>query len=185
MIDGVNGYLTIGDGLVVATTDATDVAVRATGLIGTGTGNEKKKENEGIGTGTTTDTVTAIGIETMRETVVDAGVKMIVTRQKNDSRGDVARRVRTKLLFSPLLGIVHAGVPRELIPEIVIVIDVLGILATPETNSMTRPGTGEIVGDAATSVALALKTTSINPSHPRLHCRTSLVVCVVVSAVRS
>jgi len=168
MIGAVNEDLTIGDGQVVATTDATDVAVRATGPIGTG--NEKKTESEGTATATatTTDTVTAIGIETMTETVVDAGVKMTVTSQKNVPRRDVARRVRTKPLLTPLFGTAHAGVLRGLIPKIVMVIDVPGILAIPETNSMTRPGTGRIVGDAAMSAALAMKMTNL-ASQPRLH----------------
>jgi hypothetical protein len=168
----VNEDLTIGHDQVVATRGATDVAVRATDPIGTG--NEKETESEGTGTVTTTDTVTAIGIETMTETVVDAGVKMTATSQKNVPRRDVARRVRTKPLLTPLLGTVHAGVLRGLIPEIVMVIDVPGILAIPETNSMTRPGTGRIVGDAAMSAALAMKMTSL-ASQPRLHRRTSSV----------
>jgi hypothetical protein len=162
----VNEDLTIGDDPAVVTTDATDVAVRATGP--TGTGNEKKTESEGTGIATMTDTVTATGIETMTETVVDAGVKMTATSQKNEPRRDVARRVRTKPLRTPLFGTVHAGVLRGLIPEIVMVIDVPGILAIPETNSMTRPGTGRIAGDAAMSAALAMKMTSL-ASQRRLH----------------
>ena len=78
MTDAVNGDLMIGDGLVVATRDVTDVAVRATSLIGTGTVNVKEIETEGIVTVTTTDTAIAIGTGTTRETVVDAGVKMRV-----------------------------------------------------------------------------------------------------------
>jgi hypothetical protein len=169
MIGAVNEDLTIGDGQVVATRDATDVAVRATGPIGIGTGNEKKTESEGIGTATTTDTVTAIGIEIMTGTVVDAGVKMTVTSRKNVPRRDVARRVRTMPLLTPLLGTVHAGVLRGLIPKIVMVIDVPGTLVMPETNSMTRPGSGRIVGDVAMSAALAMKMTTLNPSQPPLH----------------
>lgn len=49
------------------------------------------------------------------------------------------------------------------------VIDVPGILAILETNSTTRPGSGGIVGDAAMSVALAMKTIPFRASQPRLH----------------
>jgi hypothetical protein len=82
MIDAVNGDLMIGDALVVAMRGATDAAVRVTGLIGTRTekGIEKERESEGTATAIMTDTVTAIEIESMRETVVDAGVKRMVTR---------------------------------------------------------------------------------------------------------
>ncbi len=170
MIDAVNGGLMIGNGLVVATRGATDVAVRVTGLTGTGTGtgNEKKTESEGIVTATTTDKAIAIKMET-RETVADAGVKTTVTRQKNVPRRNVATKVRTRPPLSPLLGKVHAGVLREPIPAIVLVIDVPGILVIPETNWMTRPSTGGIVGDAATSVALAMKMTPLNVGQPRRH----------------
>jgi hypothetical protein len=68
--------------------------------------------------------VTVIEIETMTDPLVDAGVNMTVTSQKNEPRRDVARRVRTKALLTPLLRTVHAGVLRGLIPEIVMVIDV-------------------------------------------------------------
>jgi hypothetical protein len=171
MIDAVNGGLMIGNGLVVATRGATDVAVRATGLTGTGTGtgNEKKTESEGIVTATTTDKAIAIKMETTRETVAVAGVKTTVTRQKNVPRRNVATKVRTRPPLSPLPVKVHAGVLREPIPAIVLVIDVPGILVIPETNSMTRPSMGGIVGDAATSVALALKMTPLNASRPRRH----------------
>lgn len=84
MIDVANEDLMIGDALVVAMRGATDAAVRVTGLIGTRTrtetGIEKERESEGTATAITTDTVTAIEIESMRETVVDAGVKRMVTR---------------------------------------------------------------------------------------------------------
>jgi hypothetical protein len=178
MIDVVNEVLMIGDALVVATRGATDVAVHGTGLIGTGTGNVKRTESEGIGTATTTDTVTAIGKETMRETVADAGAKMKVTRQKNVPGRDVARRVRTKPLLNPLLlGTVHAGVLRGPIPEIVMVIDVQSLPAIPETNSMTRPSTGGIVGDAEMSAALVLRTTANDARHPRpQYCMSSYAV---------
>ena len=178
MIDVVNEVLTIGGGPVVATRGATDVAVLGTGLTGTGTGNVTRTESEGIGTATTTGTVTAIGKETMKETVADAGAKMTVTRQKNVPRRDVAKRVRTKPLLNPLLlGTVHAGVLRGLIPEIVMVIDVQSLLVIPETNSMTRPGTGGIVGDAETSATLVLRTTTKNEGQPRLqYCTPSLAV---------
>ena len=176
----MNGDLMIGDGLVVATRDVTDVAVRATSLIGTGTVNVKETETEGIVTVTTTDTAIAIGTETTRETVVDAGVKMRLRNQKIVLRGDVARRVRMRF---PLLETVHAGVLRELLPGIVLVLvtNVPGILAIPETNSMTHPSTGGIVGDAAP----AMKMTHTDASHLRLlQCMLS-VICLIGPAVRS
>jgi hypothetical protein len=162
MINAGNGDLTIGDGLAVAMRDATD-------LTGTETGNEKETETEGTAIATTTGTATAIETETMRETVVDAGVRKTVTTHKRiATRGNVARKVQTRLLPFLFLGTVHAGALRGHIPKIIMVIDVLGILAIPETNSTTHPGTEGIVGVAVMSAVLALKKKPFGASHPRL-----------------
>ena len=176
----MNGDLMIEDDLAVATRDVTDVAVRATSLIETGTVNVKETGTEGIVTVTTTDTVIVTGKETTRETVVDAGVKMRVRNQKIVPRGDVARRVRMRF---PLLGTAHAGVLRELIPGIVLVLvtNVPGILAIPETNSMTHPSTGGTVGHAAP----AMKMTHTDASHLRLLQRMLSIICPIGPAVRS
>jgi hypothetical protein len=161
-INAANEDPMIGDGLAVAMRGATN-------LIGTGTGNETETETEDTAIATTTGTAIAIEIETTRETVVDAGVKTtVMTQQRIATRGNVERRVQTRHLFSLFLGIVHAGALRGLIPGIIMVIDVLGILVIPETNSMTRPGTEGIVGVAATSAALALKMIPLNASRLRL-----------------
>ena len=98
----------------------------------------------------------------------------------------MARRVRTRFLLLPLLlllllGTAHAGVLRELIPGIVMVIDVPGILAIPETNSMTHPSTGGTVGDAAP----AMKMTHTDASHLHLLQRMLSVICLIGPAVRS
>ncbi len=79
MIGVVNGDLTTGDGLAVAMRGATDVVVLVTDLTGTETGNEKETGTEGTVTATTIDTAIAIGTETPREIVVDAGAKKMVT----------------------------------------------------------------------------------------------------------
>ena len=98
----------------------------------------------------------------------------------------MARRVRTRFL----LGTAHAGVLRELIPGIVLVIDVPGILAIPETNSRTHPSTGGTVGDAAP----AMKMTHTDASHLCLllllllllrRRRMLSVICLIGPAVRS
>jgi hypothetical protein len=163
MTDAANGDPTIGGGLAVATRGGTD-------LTGTGTGNENEKETEGTAIATTTDTAIAIEIETMRETAVDAGVKKTVTTyQRIATRGSVARRVRTRRPLSLFLGTAHAGALRGLVPGIILVIDVLGSLEIPETNSTTRPGTEGIAGAAATSAAaLAMKRIPFGASRPRL-----------------
>jgi hypothetical protein len=145
MIGVVNGDQTKKGGLAVVMRGATDAVVLATDLTGTGTGNVKETGTEDTAIATTTDTAIAIGTETTKETVVDAGVKKTVTtRQKIARKGNVARTVQTSHLFL-ILGTVHAGALRGLILEIIIVIDVLGILAIPETNSTTRPSTEGIV----------------------------------------
>jgi hypothetical protein len=162
MTDAANGDPTIGDGQAVAMRGATD-------LTRTGTGNEKETETEGTAIATTTGTATAIEIETMRETVVDVGVRKTVTTHKRiATRGNVARKVQTMLLLFLFLGTVHAGALRGHIPGIIMVIDVPGILAIPETNSTTHPGTEGIVGVAATSAVLALKMRPFGASRPRL-----------------
>jgi hypothetical protein len=159
----------IRDVLAAAMKGATDVAVRVTSLTGTGTGSEKKTKNEGTATASTTDTAIVIETEITTGTVVDAGVRKTATMHKKIvTRGDVARKVRMRRLLTLPLGTVHAGVLRELIPGIVMVIDVPDILVIPETNSTTRPGTGGIVGDAAMSAVLARKMTPLGASHPHL-----------------
>jgi hypothetical protein len=163
MINAANGDRTIGGGPAAATRGGTD-------LTGTGTGTGKETETEGTAIANTTGTATAIEIETMRGTVVDAGVKKTVTthQRRNATRGSVVKRVRTRRLLSLFLGTVHTGALRGLVPGIIIVIGVLGILEIPETNSTSRPGTGGIVGVAATSAALAMKTIPFDASRPRL-----------------
>jgi hypothetical protein len=184
MIGVVNGDPMTKGGLAVAMNGATDAVVLATDLTGTGTGNVKETGTEDTAIATTTDTAIAIGIETMRETVVDAGVKKTATtHQKIARKGNVARTVQTSHLIL-ILGTVHAGALRGLIPEIIIVIDVLGILAIPETNSTTRPGTEGIVGVAATSAALALTMILFDANRPRLRCRTPSVLRSRVPMVR-
>jgi hypothetical protein len=166
MIGVVNGDLMTGDGLAVAMRGATDVVVLVTDPTGTETGNEKETGTEGTVTVTTIDTAIAIGTETPREIVVGAGAKkMVTTHKKIATKGNVARTVQRSHLFL-LLGTVLAGALRELIPGIIMVIDVLGILVIPETNSTTRPSTEGIVGVAATSAALALKTTLFDANRP-------------------
>jgi hypothetical protein len=79
-----------------------------------------------------------------------------------------------KPLLIPLLGTAHAGALRELIPEIVMVIDVPGILAIPEMNSTTCPDTGGIVGrHAVTSAAPTMLKIPSRASRPHLRWRTS------------
>lgn len=151
---------------------ATDAVVLVTDLTGTGTGTENVKETgtEDTAIATMTDTAIAIGTETTTETVVGAGVMKTVTRQTHQKiarKGNVARTVQTSHLFL-FLGTAHAGALRGLIPGIIIVIDVLGILAIPETNSTTRPGTEGIVGVAATNAALAMMMILLNANRPRL-----------------
>jgi hypothetical protein len=82
-----------------------------------------------------------------------------------------------------LLETAHAGVLRELIPGIVMVIDVPGIPAIPETNSRTHPNTGGTVGDAAP----AMKMTHTDASHPRLLRRRRMlsVICLICPAIHS
>ena len=184
MTGGVNGDPTTKGGLAVAMRGATDAVVLVTDLTGTGTGNVKETGTEDTAIATTTDTATAIGIETTRETVLDAGVKKTVTTyQKTARKGNVARTVQTSHLIL-ILGTVHAGALRGLFPGIIIVIDVLGILAIPETNSTTRPGMEGIVGVAATSAALAMMTILFDPNRPHLRCRTPSVLRSRVSMVR-
>ena len=162
MTDVANGDQTIGDGLAVAMRGVTD-------LTGTGIGNEKETETEGTAIVTTTGTATAIEIETMRETVVDAGARKTATTHKRiATRENVARKVQTILLLFLFFGTVHAGALRGHIPGIIMVIDVLGILAIPETNSTTHLGTEGIVGVAAMSAVLALKMKPFGASRPRL-----------------
>ncbi len=161
MVDVANGDPTTGDGLVVAMRGATDA-------VETGTGNVKETGTEDTAIVTTTDTAIAIEIETMKGTVVDAGAKKTVTtHRKIATKGNVARTVQTSHLFL-ILGTVLAGALRGLIPGIIMVIDVLDILAIPETNSMNRPDTEGIVGVAATSAALALMMILFDPNRPRL-----------------
>jgi len=168
MIDVVNGDQMTKDGLVVAMRGVTDAVVLVTDLTGTATGNVKETGTEDTAIETTTDTAIAIGTETTRETVVDAGVKKTATtHQKIARKGNVARIVQRSHLFL-ILGTVHAGALRGLIPGIIIVTDVLGILAIPETNSTTRPGTEGIVGVAATSAALAMMMILFDTNRPRL-----------------
>jgi hypothetical protein len=141
----VNGDMMTGEGRVVAATGATGAAVRVTDLIGTVTGNEIKTESEGIAT-TNLATVTVIEIEIMRETVVDVGVKKTVKIPPMiATKGDVARKVRTKLLLILLLETVRTGVLRL----ILVVINAPGILAILETNSMILPDTERTAGRAA------------------------------------
>jgi hypothetical protein len=170
MISAVNGDQMTKGGLAAAMRGATDAVVLVTDLTGTGTGNVKETGTEDTGIATTTDTAIVIGTETTRETVVDAGVKKTVTTQTHQKiarKGNVARTVQTSHLFL-FLGTAHAGALRGLIPGIIIVIDVPGILAIPETNSTTRRGTEGIVGVAATSAALAMMMILLNANRPRL-----------------
>ncbi|KAI0296160.1 hypothetical protein BC826DRAFT_968133 [Russula brevipes] len=126
--------------LAAAMKGATDVAVRVTSLTGTETGSEKKTKSEDTATASTTGTATVIETEITTGTVVDAGVRKTATmHKKNVTRGSVARKVRMRRLLTIILATVHAGVLRELIPGIVMVIDVPDILVIPETNSTTRP----------------------------------------------
>ena len=172
MIGVVNEDQRTKGGPAVAMRGATDAVVLVTDLTETGTGNVKETGSEDTAIATTTDTATAIGTETTRETVVDAGVKKTATmHQKIARKGNVARTVQTSHLFL-FLGIAHAGALRGLIPGIIIVIDVPGILAIPETNSTTRLSSEGIVGVAATSAALAMMMNLFDASHPRLRCRT-------------
>jgi hypothetical protein len=171
MISVVNGDQTTKGGLAVAMRGATGEVVLVTDLTGTGTGtgNVKETGTEDTAIATTTDTAIAIRTETTRETVVDASVKTTVTTQTHQKiarKGNVARTVQTSHL-SLFLGTARAGALRGLIPGIIIVIDVLGILAIPEMNSTTRPGTEGIVGVAVTSAALALMMILINANRPR------------------
>ena len=160
-------------GLAVAMRGATDAVVLVTGLTGTGTGNVKETGTEDTAIVTTT---IAIGIETTREIVVDAGVKKTVTtHQKIATKGNGARTVQTSRLFL-IRGTVHAGALRGLIPGIIKAIDVLGILAIPEMNLTTRPSTEEIVVVAATSAAFAMMMILFDANRPRLRCRTSSVL---------
>ncbi len=132
--------LTTGEGRVVVVTGATGAAARATSLAGIKRGNEIKIGSEGTVT-MNPDTVTVTEIGIMKETVVGAGVKKTEMRPwRTVTRGSVARKVQMMPLLTPLLGIAHTGVMIELIqliPEIVMVIDVPGILAIPEMNSTT------------------------------------------------
>lgn len=175
------GGPTIGEGRVVAVTGATGAAARATSPARIKKGNEIRIGNEGIAT-MNPDTVTATEIGIMKETVVGAGVKKTeMTSRRTVSRGSVARKVQMTLLLTPLLGTAHAGALRDLIPEIVMVIDVPGILAIPEMNSTTCPDTGGIVGrHAVTSVAPMLKI-PFSASRPHLRWRTSSFFLRVVS----
>ena len=142
-----------GEGRVVVVTGATGAAARVTSLVGIKKGNEIRIGNEGIAT-MNPDMVTVTEIGIMKETVVGAGVRRTeMTCRKTVSRGSVARKARMMPLLTPLFGTALAGVPRELIPEIVMVIDVPGILAIPEMNSTTCPDTGGIVGHAVTTAA--------------------------------
>jgi hypothetical protein len=169
MIGVVKGDQTTKGGPAVAMSGATDAVVLVTNLTGTETGNENETGTENTAIATTSDTAIAIGTETTRETVVDAGVKKMVTTQTHQKiawKGNVARTVQTSHLFL-FLGTAHAGALRGLIPGIIIVIDVLGILAIPETNSTTRPGTGGIVGVAATNAAPAMMMILLNANRPR------------------
>jgi hypothetical protein len=157
----VNGDMMTGEGRVVATTGATGAAVRVTGLIETATGNEIKTGSEGIAT-TNLDTVTVIEIEIeiTRETVVDVGVKKTVTIPPMiATRGDVARKVRTKLLLITLLETVRAGA----LMLILVVINAPGILAILETNPMIHPDTG----GTARRVAPDMKMVPNSPSRLR------------------
>src|ERR1700733_13787400 len=78
-------------------------------LTGTGTGNVKETGTEDTVIATMTNTAIAIGTETIRETVVDAGVKKTATmHQKIARKGNVARTARTSHLFL-FLGTFHAG----------------------------------------------------------------------------
>jgi hypothetical protein len=178
MIGVVNGDPKTKGGLAEAMRGATDVVVLVTDLTGTGTVNVKETGTEDTAIATTTDTATAIGTETTKETVVDAGVKKTVTTHRKIARkGNVARTVQTShLILILILATAHPGALRGLFPGIIIVIDVLGILAIPETNSTTRPDTEEIVGVAATSAALAMMMSLSDANRPRLHCRTPSVL---------
>ena len=168
MIGVVNVDPTTKGGLAVAMRGATDAVVLVTDLTGTGTGNVKETGTEDTAIVITTDTAIAIGIETTRETVVDAGAKKTAkTHQKIARKGNVARTVQTSHLIL-ILGTVHAGALRGLIPGIIIMTDVLGILVIPETNSTTRPGTEGIVGVAATSAAFAMMMILLNANRPHL-----------------
>ena len=177
---------TIGEGQVVAVTGAIGAAARATSPAGIKKGSEIRIGNEGIAT-MNPDTVTVTEIEIMKETVVGAGVKKTeMTSRRTVTRGSVARKVQMKLLLTPLLGTAHAGAPRELIPEIVMVIDVPGILAIPEMNSTTCPDTGGIVGHhAVTSAALTMLKNPLGASRPHLRWRTSFFLRLVGSLIVS
>ena len=178
------GGLTTREGRVVVVTGATGAAARATSLAGIKKGNEIKIGSEGIAT-MNPDTVTVTEIGIMKETVAGAGVKKTeMTSRRTVTRGSVARRVQMKPLLTPLLGTAHAGVPRELIPEIVMVIDVPGILAIPEMNSTTCPDTGGIVGrHGVTTAAPLLLRIPIGASRPHLRWRTSSFSLPVVGSL--
>ena len=150
-------------------TGATGAAARATSLAGIKKGNEIRIGNEGIAT-MNPDTVTVTEIGIMKETVVGAGVKKTeMTSRRTVTRGSVAKTVQMKPLLTPFLGTALAGVLRGLLPEIVMVIDVPGILAIPEMNSTTCPDTGGIVGrHAVTSVALTMLRIPLGASRPHL-----------------
>ena len=170
MIDVANEDPTTGDVPAVVMRGARGAAVRVTGLIEIGKGNERKTENEDTATATMTDTATEIEIKTMIEIVVDVGVKKTAMRhRKLVTRGAVARKVwrMPPLTPHPLLGTARAGVPRELIPGIVMVTDVPGILVILETNTTTHPGTRRIVGGAGTNAALVRKKIPFGVGHPR------------------
>ena len=173
MIGVVSGDPTTKGGLAVAMRGATDAVVLVTDLTGTVTGNVKETGTEDIVIATTT---IAIGIETTRETVVDAGVKKTVTtHQKIATKGNGARTVQTSHLIL-IRGTVHAGALRGLIPGIIIAIDVLSILAIPETNSTSLPSTEGIVVVAATSAAFAMMMIPFDANHLRLRYRMSSVI---------
>ena len=160
--------LTTEEGQVVAETGATGAAARATSLAGIKKGNGIRIGSEGIVT-MNPDTVTVTEIGIMKETVVGVGVKTEMTSRRTVTRGSVAKTVQMKPLLTPFLGTALAGVLRGLLPEIVMVIDVPGILAIPEMNSTTCPDTGGIVGrHAVTSVALTMLRIPLGASRPHL-----------------
>jgi hypothetical protein len=167
------GGPTTREGQVVVVTGATGAAARATNLAGIKKGNEIRIGNEGIAT-MNPDTVTVTEIEIMKENVVGAGVKKTeMTSRRTVTRGS-AKKVQRKPLLTPLLGTAHAGALRDLIPEIVMVIDVPGILAIPEMNSTTCPDTGGIVGrHAVTSAAPTKLKIPSRASRPHLRWRGS------------
>lgn len=180
----VNGDPTTKGGLAVAMRGATDAVVLVTGLTGTGTGNVRETGTEDTAIATTTDTAIAIGIETTRETVDDAGVKKTATTYRKTARkGNVARTVQTSHLIL-ILGTAHAGALRGLFPGILIVIDILGILAILETNSTTRPGMERIAGVAAMNAALAMMMILFDANRPRLLCRGSLLHMTPLRMIR-